>query len=126
MADVPDTPPALAVMVALPAETPVTSPVDDTAATALFDDDQTSRLAPLGGETVAVNWTVAPMAMLALEGATLTDLTFGVPLANDGDVGRSGVCCRSVEQETAMATSSVAAAALVRFRVVMRITLGSE
>jgi hypothetical protein len=77
--DVPLFPSLVAVMVALPAPTAVTSPADDTVATPLLLDDQeiwrpasAFRLASSG---VAVNATVAPTSTDADDGVTATDAT---------------------------------------------------
>ena len=93
IADVPLFPPVLAEIVTLPAATPVTSPVEDTVATALLDDAHTIKPALLGGDTVAVSWTVAPTATVAFAGETLTDFTLDGPRANEGDVGKVGARC---------------------------------
>ena len=85
--DAPDLPPADALIVAEPAATPVTSPLDETVATAVLDDVHVKVVAEPGGLAVAVSCVVAPAAMVALDGETEIDLTdLGCPpLANDGD-----------------------------------------
>jgi len=55
---VPVTPLPLALIVALPAATPVTRPLDETVAKALFDDVQAIVVVTLAGVTLAVNCTV--------------------------------------------------------------------
>src|SRR6187551_226441 len=62
--DVPMTPPDAARMVAVPAATPVTSPLAETVATEAFDVDQVKVVAAFGGDAVAVSCTVPPTAML--------------------------------------------------------------
>jgi hypothetical protein len=85
--EIPDFPPADALIVAAPAATPVTSPLDETVATAVFVEAHVNDAAVPGGLAVAVSWTVAPGATVALEGETDTDLTgLGCPpFAKDGD-----------------------------------------
>lgn len=57
----------VAVMVAVPAEIPVTSPLLFTVATdVLLDFHVTVLLVALVGSTVAVNWVVLPSVMIAL------------------------------------------------------------
>ena len=85
--DVPDLPPADALIVAEPAATPVTSPLDETVAAAVFDEAHVNVVAEPGGLAVAVSCTVAPAETVALDGETDIDLTdFGCPpLAKEGD-----------------------------------------
>jgi hypothetical protein len=85
--DVPVFPPAAALMTAVPAATPVTSPEVETVATVAFEDDQTKAVAEPPGLAVATNCCVAVAATVAVDGVTDTDLTGfgGPPLANDGD-----------------------------------------
>jgi len=85
--DVPDLPPADALIVAEPAATPVTSPLDDTVATPVFDEVHVNVVADPGGLAVAISCAVAPAATVAVDGETEIDLTdLGYPpLANDGD-----------------------------------------
>jgi len=78
-------------MVAVPAPTPVTRPLDDTVATLVFDEPQENVDAELGGDADAVSCTVCATAIVALDGDTEIDLTFGPPFANDGSVGATGV-----------------------------------
>src|SRR5215210_1327667 len=58
--EVPVTPLAVALIVVVPAPTPVTRPVVDTVATAELPVDQTKELAAFGGDAVAVSCTVPP------------------------------------------------------------------
>jgi hypothetical protein len=85
--DVPVLPPADALIVAEPADTPVTRPLDEIVATPVFDDTHVNVVADPGGLAVAVNWLVAPAATVALDGETEIDLTaLGCPpFANDGE-----------------------------------------
>jgi hypothetical protein len=62
-------------MVALPALTAVTTPVPDTVATDVFDDDHANVTAELGGLADAVSWSVEPIATDAVDGDTEIDLT---------------------------------------------------
>src|SRR5437660_12460848 len=77
--DVPLCPSLVAVMVAVPAPTPVTSPLPFTRATAvlLLDQVTTRPLSgfPLASFGVAVSCTVAPCCTLAGDGLTVTDAT---------------------------------------------------
>jgi hypothetical protein len=70
----------VAVIVALPTASPVTSPLDDTVATSSFEEDQLTSLSvePLPYVTVAVTGNVPPTFMLADVGVTSTDSTVGV------------------------------------------------
>ena len=95
MVDDPVTPLALAVIDAVPGATPVTNPEVETVATAVLVDAHAKVVAVLGGEAVAVSWTVCPATTVVVEGETWIDFTFGPPcppLAKDGDVGPSGAC----------------------------------
>jgi hypothetical protein len=85
--DVPVFPPADALIVAEPAATPVTSPLDDTVATAVLDDVHVNVAAEPGGLAVAVSCAVEPAARVALDGETEIDLTVLVcpPFASDGE-----------------------------------------
>ena len=85
--DVPVLPPADALIVAEPAATPVTRPLDETVATPVFDDVHVNVVADPGGLAVAVSCAVAPAATVALDGETEIDLTaLGCPpFANDGE-----------------------------------------
>jgi len=85
--DVPVLPPADALIVAEPVATPVTSPLDETVATAVFDDVHVIVVADPGGLAVAVSCAVPPAATVALDGETEMDLTgLGCPpFANDGE-----------------------------------------
>jgi hypothetical protein len=56
-------------------------------AIASFEDAHAKEDTELGGCALAVSCTVSPVAIVALDGETLIDLTFGPPLANDGSVG---------------------------------------
>jgi hypothetical protein len=84
---VPLTPPLVAVIVVLPAATPVTNPLADTVATALFPLDQLTvcpfSTAPVESSAVAVSCTVAPTWTDAGFGSTLTLAT----AAGGGGVG---------------------------------------
>jgi hypothetical protein len=78
MASLPATLEYVAVITALPLATAVTTPLPDTVAAAVFDDDQlawlvTSWVVPLESVAVAVNCEVAPTAGVAP--ATVTDVT---------------------------------------------------
>jgi hypothetical protein len=76
IADDPDFPSLVAVMVAEPCATPVTTPVVDTVATAvLLDAHVTLRLVttvPFASLTVAANGVLCAMKRFAVEGATVT------------------------------------------------------
>src|SRR3954469_20465392 len=76
---VPCAPSLVAVIVAFPAATPLTSPLADTVAAAVLLDahvtERPDRSAPLLSFGVAVSCCVAPTAMLAVAGVTVTDLT---------------------------------------------------
>src|SRR5438093_7333578 len=78
-AAVPLCPSLVAVIVAAPAATPVTSPVEDTVATAGVPDAQvTARpvsTLPAASFRVVVSCTVAPTSMSAVAGLTVTDAT---------------------------------------------------
>ena len=66
----------LTVTVALPAALAVTTPVELTVATAVFEEDQdTALLVALAGATVAVSAAVLPTSKDRLVGLTLTPLT---------------------------------------------------
>jgi len=76
---VPLCPSLVAVMVADPAATPVTSPLPSTVATAVLLLDQL-MIRPVNGAPAAlsgaaVSWEVFPAVMLALGGVTVTDAT---------------------------------------------------
>lgn len=88
--DAPLTPPELAVIDAVPAATAVTTPVAETVATPAFEDPHVNAAAALGGDPLAVSWTVSPTASVALDGDTWIDFKLGPPLANDGAVGVDG------------------------------------
>jgi hypothetical protein len=78
--DVPDFPELVAVMVAVPAETPVTVPVDTVAIPELLVDQVTGWpviVLPCASLTVADNPTVAPTATEAVDGETVTVVTTG-------------------------------------------------
>jgi hypothetical protein len=68
-----------AVIVAVPAERPVTTPVDDTVATALADEVHVTNrpviATPLAPNRVAVSGTERPTSMEAVVGATATRAT---------------------------------------------------
>jgi len=75
-----------ALIVAVPAATPVTSPDGETVAAALFEELHVNVVADPGGFAVAVSCTVDPTATVALDGDTETDFTLlaAPPLASDG------------------------------------------
>src|SRR5439155_20839306 len=79
MAEVPVLPSLVAVMVAGPAATPVTSPLPFTVANAvaLLDQDtaRPGRGVPFASFGVAVSWTVLPASTLADAGVTVTEAT---------------------------------------------------
>jgi hypothetical protein len=81
IAEVPEMPAVAAVMVAVPAATPVTTPVEFTVATAVLLEDQAIvwpviRL-PFWSLTVTCNGVVAPTATEAEDGTTVTVVTTG-------------------------------------------------
>src|SRR5436190_2039755 len=77
MAAVPLFPPLLAVIVAEPAATPVTSPLADTVATPVLllvqVTDCPARVLPAASFTTAASCVVAPVVTLAVAGFTVTD-----------------------------------------------------
>src|SRR2546425_1256206 len=79
MAEVPVLPSLVAVIVAGPAATPVTSPLPFTVANAVASLDQDTarpgRGVPLASLGVAVSWTVLPASTLAAAGVTVTEAT---------------------------------------------------
>ena len=79
MVDVPVFPSLVAVMVAVPGPTPVTTPLLDTVATVVeLDDHATVRpesVAPLASRTVADSVTLPATARVAVAGDTATDAT---------------------------------------------------
>src|SRR5439155_57929 len=79
MAEVPVLPSLVAVMVAGPAATPVTSPLPFTVANAVALLDQVTtrpgRGVPFASLGVAVSWTVLPASTLAEAGVTVTEAT---------------------------------------------------
>jgi hypothetical protein len=83
MADVPLTLPDVAEIVAVPVVFPVTSPLDETDATAAFELDQDTLLPsgfPLASRGVAVSWTVCAGARMAEVGLTETEATTGAAI----------------------------------------------
>src|SRR3989454_3573443 len=78
-AAVPLCPSLVAVIVAAPAATPVTSPVEDTVATAGVPDaqvtDRPESTLPAASFRVVVSCTVAPTSTTAVAGLTVTDAT---------------------------------------------------
>ena len=90
MVELPETPPAVARTVAVPAATPVTRPLDVTVATAALEVDQVTVVAAFAGDTVAVSCTWSFTATVADDGETVTLLTPGPPFASDGSVGATG------------------------------------
>jgi hypothetical protein len=70
----------VAVIAALPAASPVTSPLDDTVAISSSEEDQLTSLSvePLPYVTVAVTGNVPPTFIVADVGVTSTDSTVGV------------------------------------------------
>ena len=93
--ELPDLPPADALIVATPAATPVTSPDVETVATALFDELHLKVVADPGGFAVAVSGTVVPAATVALEGDTEIDFTFFARSALGERCRQRVVCWRS-------------------------------
>src|SRR5437762_14358456 len=79
MAEVPVLPSLVAVIVAGPAATPVTSPLPFTVANAMASLDQVTarpeRGVPFASFGVAVSWTVVPASTLADAGVTVTVAT---------------------------------------------------
>src|SRR5438876_735282 len=79
LAAVPLCPSLVAVIVAAPAATPVTSPVEDTVATAGVPDaqvtDRPESTLPAASFRVVVSCTVAPTSTTAVAGLTVTDAT---------------------------------------------------
>src|SRR5205085_11739861 len=79
MIDVPETPSLVAVTVAVPEVSVVTSPLASTAATAALSVDQATALPvskfPTASDVVAVNCCVAPTVTLTDEGVTATAAT---------------------------------------------------
>src|SRR5438876_232284 len=79
MAEVPVLPSLVAVIVAGPAATPVTSPLPFTVANAVALLDQVTtrpgRAVPFASFGVAVSWTVLPASRLADAGVTVTEAT---------------------------------------------------
>ena len=76
--DVPVAPPAAAVIVALPAFFAVTTPLEDTVATALFEVDHaasSSTTLPAASVSLAESWLVAPLASEINAGVTATLFT---------------------------------------------------
>ncbi len=77
MAAVPEAPPPLAVIVALPALTPVTNPVELTVATALPELDQVNDCPdwtfPFASRKVANSWRVPATEIVADDGLTETE-----------------------------------------------------
>src|SRR5688572_11275227 len=75
---VPDREPLVAVIAALPAETPLTNPVDETVAMVLSDDENVTVLfgttRPRSSSTCAVTWAVAPCWTRTCAGVTTTAL----------------------------------------------------
>jgi hypothetical protein len=123
ISDVPVFSPAVAVMDAVPVATPLTSPVDDTVATAGFDDAQTNVVADPVGFAVAVSCVVALIATVADEGVTDTDLTVfgGPPLANDGE-RLSGAGEVTVSEQATNATAAAVNPTPAMMAVLVRIT----
>lgn len=99
-------PPALALMDAVPAATPVTKPSLETEATAGFDEVQVNDVAEPVGFATAVSCCDAPIATVADDGVTDTDLTVfgGPPLASDGE-GLSGAGGVTVSEQATNATA---------------------
>jgi hypothetical protein len=73
--DVPVLPPAVAVTLAEPAATPVTRPLLETVATAVFDDTHVNDVAEPDGFGVVTSCAVPPAATVEDDGARDTDLT---------------------------------------------------
>jgi hypothetical protein len=96
---------------------PVTSPLGETVATAVFDDVHVNVPADFGGEAVAESCTVPFTAMLADDGETVTDFTPGPPRAIIGSVGTGSCCGRSVHEITSATTAKVVATDGSRWRM---------
>src|SRR2546425_3377395 len=127
--DVPLCPSLVAVMVAEPAATPVTSPLPFTVAAAVLLLDQvTTRPVsgrPLASFGVAVSWTVRPTVTLAGEGVTVTLATgTGVTVTTDVPLCPSLVAVIVAEPAATPVTSplpfTVAAAVLLLDHVTTR------
>jgi hypothetical protein len=101
----------------------LTSPVDDTVATAGFDDAQAIVVADPVGFAVAVSCVVEPIATVADGGVTDTDLTVfgGPPFANDGErlSGAGGV---TVSEQATNATAAAVNPTPAMMAVLVRIT----
>jgi hypothetical protein len=110
-------------MDAVPAATPVTNPLLETVATAGFDELQVNDVAEPVGFAVAASCVVAPMATVAADGATETDLTVfgGPPFANDGD-GLSGAGGVTVSEQATNATAAAVNPMTPMMAVLVRIT----
>src|SRR5215207_11431694 len=113
------TPLAVALIAVVPAAMPVTSPVDDTVATAELLLDQAKVLAAFGGDAVAVSCTAPPTATVA-DGATVTDLTPGPPRASSDSIGATGFCGRSVQESTRAIATVAMATEGTRLRIICR------
>src|SRR5215207_1107013 len=114
------TPLAVALIAVVPAAMPVTSPVDDTEATAELLLDQAKVLAAFGGDAVAVSCTAPPTATVADDGATVTDLTPGPPRASSDSIGATGFCGRSVQESTRAIATVAMATEGTRLRIICR------
>ena len=121
MVERPVLPPAVALIVAVPPAIPVTNPVDDTAATAEFDDDHANVVTEPAGLAVATSCWVAPIATVALDGVTEIDFTLfgGPPFANDG-VRLSGAGGLAVSEQATNTRATTAIDAAVRATVRVR------
>ena len=115
---VPVTPPVAALMVVVPAPTPVTRPVVDTVATAELPLDQAKVFAAFDGDAVAVSCTLPPTAIVADDGATVIVLTPGPPRASSDSVGATGFCWRSVQESTRAIATVATATDGIRLRVI--------
>jgi hypothetical protein len=109
-------PSLVAVMVALPAATPVTTPFADTVAAPVFEELQLTvrpvSVAPLASRVVAESCTVLPATTVAVVGATAT-------LATGAGAG-------SVTVTSAVPLVSPAVAVIVASPVAMAVTTPSE
>ena len=121
--DVPVFPPAVALIDAVPAATPVTNPLVETVATAGFDEFHANDAAEPAGFAVAASCVVAPMATVAADGETETDLTVfgGPPFANDGG-GLSGAGEVTVSEQATNATAAAVNPTPAMMAVLVRIT----
>lgn len=133
MVDVPVFPPAEADTVVVPKVTPVTSPVWDTVAMPLLELLHVNDVA-VAGDVDAVNWTLAPTATDALDGATWTDLIFEPPCclaaeivrppALDGELAGSVhmLAATTAEDSASVATIVVTRISILRLAIHIQLT----